>query len=879
MIAVITPFSGRHMWWEWWIQGFEALEFDRSQLCVFWLNDSGDLEFGQVLSSYVAEHRQDYRRFELRPGPRSGRTGNERLAASYSELRNGVLESGESFLSVLAYEDDVVPPPDGLRLLHSFSARNPTASMVAGAVFYHDTRTKQAFPLAWRFAQDSNEGSLAPVLYQIPEAYQGTEEVDAVGLGFTLLRDPAFLRTSLYPSAMGLSFEQLLGWEVRQLGGRVFYLGNIRCWHHELADGQLISSFPQRRAARQRMPAPETSPRFERHIAILTPFSGKVEALEGYLGCLDSLDWEPRKLHLVWLDNSRDPAFGAQLEAALEERRQRFASACLLQEHRVVGPKHAQVGFLYRKLRRLIPEGVPYVFCWEDDVLIPSRALRVLQAELQGEEDIGAVSGAVPYYRPGPPESVEVLLWRYQSLEPAPLPAPDGPLQIQVWQAPYHCFGTSEIDGCGFGCMLTRRHLFDGASLLANRCGINHDQVYGWELRQDGYRLLGVWHLTCEHIQADQEGQPRRVPMPVPQVDGLRRAGSSLSASAIHQEYPNFRVGEEPGEGKYLFLVDEHSHPGEDYLAGAVEALEADDNLSHAFGIVLQGERPVSVRDGTYPWRGPACSVFRRSALEEIPNWEQLLCSEVEVLTGELLRNGWRCEQVLEVCLRQDGESIAPRAKPARYVAEYQRRQGRPLSVLFQNRPRTWSGGDMIHMEGLQEALREEGFTADFRSPGFRAIQDWDLVHLMHIAFPWSAEISQRCIELEHPYVVSTILQRVDSQADLHRVGAHASAIIAASEGEKQALVSYWPGFEGRIVVIPLGLHPSWFAAPAEPLDLGGATCSARGAMSLRSASRQCWRPVGRSTPGWSLSGALTPPAPGTTMRTSSPRGMRRRHS
>jgi len=821
MIAVITSFSARQPWWEWWIEGFEALEFDRGKLGVFWLDNSGDTEFGQFLASYVAEHRQDYRRFELRTGSRSGTTENERAAACYNQLREAVLESGESITCLLAYEDDIVPPPDGLHRLHSFLAAHPTAAMAGAGVPCHDERTGRAAILAWRFGHDSNEEGLTPTIYQIPEVYPGVEDVDAVGLGFTLLRGLVFVRSALCPSALGLSFEQLLGWEVRRLGGRVFCLGEVPCCRHQLAGERLVSSFPQRRVSPQPSRPPETPPGFERHIALLTPFSGKAEILESFLQSLDSLDWESDKLHLVWLDNSRNPAFGARLEAALEDRRQRYASACLVREDGVIGPKYAQVAFLYRKLRRAIPAGVPYVFCWEDDILIPSRALRVLEAELEREKGISAVAGAVPYYRPGPPESVEVLLWRYESLVPTSDASSDGLLRIHVSQAPYHYFGTSEIDGCGFGCMLTRRHLFDEASLLAERFGINHDQIYGWELRRDSHRLLGVWHLACEHVQPDQGGRFRPVPMPAPQVDGLWRAERPVLACVTRQEYPNLLVAEEPGESKYLFLIDEHSHPGEDYLAALVEALEADDNLSHAFGIVRQGDRVVPVEDANSPWQSPACSVFRRTALEEIPNWEQLLGSQVETLTGELLRNGWRCKQVAEVCLQQDPAPITPRPKPAQYLAEYQRRQGRPLSVLFQNRPRSWSGGDMIHMEGLQEALRQDGLTADFRPPGFRSIQDWDLVHLMHIAFPWSVEIAQRCIEQEHPFVVSSILQTVDSLPDLQTVGLHASAIIAASEGERRKLLSCCPDLRDKIVVIPLGLDPSWFVAPEAPLDLG----------------------------------------------------------
>jgi glycosyltransferase involved in cell wall biosynthesis len=124
-------------------------------------------------------------------------------------------------------------------------------------------------------------------------------------------------------------------------------------------------------------------------------------------------------------------------------------------------------------------------------------------------------------------------------------------------------------------------------------------------------------------------------------------------------------------------------------------------------------------------------------------------------------------------------------------------------------------------MEGIQGALRQEGFTADFRPPGFRSIQDWDLVHLMHIAFPWSIEIADHCIAQEHPYVVSAILFDVESLSDFQRVGSHAAAIIAASGGERQALLSHCREFEDKIVVIPLGVDPSWFTVPDAPLDLG----------------------------------------------------------
>ena len=220
MVGITTLFRGQYLWWEWWIRAFKALEFDRAQLCVFWLDDSGDPESGQLPASYVVDHRQEYRRFGLHPGPQSGTTRNERMAASYNELGNVVLKSGESFSYPLAYENDAVMPPNGLHQLHLFLAENHMVSVAAGAALEYSRRSKRASVMAWRVGEDAGNEWLARTVCQVPASYPGAEEVDAVGMGFALLRSPAFLRTALCPSALGLNSAQPLGWEIWQLGGR-----------------------------------------------------------------------------------------------------------------------------------------------------------------------------------------------------------------------------------------------------------------------------------------------------------------------------------------------------------------------------------------------------------------------------------------------------------------------------------------------------------------------------------------------------------------------------------------------------------------------------------------------------------------------------------
>lgn len=140
-------------------------------------------------------------------------------------------------------------------------------------------------------------------------------------------------------------------------------------------------------------------------ITLLTLFAGRWVCLEAYLWALDELECDPKQLHLLWYVNSPDLDFQERLRKELKAREGRFASARLLIDNgRPVGPLahrereglyelHAQnINYLYNNAIRHVQTEM--VFFLEDDVIVPSHALKRLLPLLQPEE-VAYAMGAV----------------------------------------------------------------------------------------------------------------------------------------------------------------------------------------------------------------------------------------------------------------------------------------------------------------------------------------------------------------------------------------------------------------------------------------------------------------------------------------------------
>jgi hypothetical protein len=233
--------------------------------------------------------------------------------------------------------------------------------------------------------------------------------------------------------------------------------------------------------------------------AMVTLFSGRRWNLDRWFADLGRLEWEPANLHLVAVDNSRDPRFRDSLEMALwacglthtivrnddrivealpaaeftDAAEQRIAHARAMNQH---------LGRLYSTATRYIPGGAAHVLSLEDDVGFPPDALSVLATEISRLRAV-AVSGC--------------LRNRFADR------------RLLAWTAPNQWVDhvpeqSIRVTGTGFFCLLVRRDAWDR---IAWRPGVSDSErypYYDWaachDLQQAGPIYLAP--VRCRHWQA-----------------------------------------------------------------------------------------------------------------------------------------------------------------------------------------------------------------------------------------------------------------------------------------------------------------------------------------------------------------------------------------
>ena len=318
-------------------------------------------------------------------------------------------------------------------------------------------------------------------------------------------------------------------------------------------------------------------------IAILTPFEGKDWALDFWLAALDEIRHFPvERVDLIWLDNSGDEAFGARLRAAAEER-----GAKVIEHSHRLATKNETVAALWRLLRREVASDVKYVVCLEDDVLPPEDGLIRLWNLLRTRpEPLRAASGAVPYAYPE--GGCETLFWQIVTRRVYPEGDACNDPAVTIASAGRRGLEEQEIDACGFGFLLVEREALDTVSLAAHGpSGLCYDQNFGHELRKLGWKLVGDWGCTCEHLQLIA-GEVRHTRVPARLLSyiilGYGAPVDATLESCLAQDYPAVEVilvddweGEEPPDDLKAFTARgvklvRHPHPGQEtgkaYRAG-----------------------------------------------------------------------------------------------------------------------------------------------------------------------------------------------------------------------------------------------------------------------------------------------------------------------
>ena len=105
-----------------------------------------------------------------------------------------------------------------------------------------------------------------------------------------------------------------------------------------------------------------------------------------------------------------------------------------------------------------------------------------------------------------------------------------------------------------------------------------------------------------------------------------------------------------------------------------------------------------------------------------------------------------------------------PLAEESTVTQTPQTKSGRPLKVLFQNRPNTFTqrGGDTVVLEQISQGLAVRGHEVTVDVEGVRDPRGYDLVHLFNFATPrLTQSLAQRAQAAGVPFVVTSLYEDV----------------------------------------------------------------------------------------------------------------------
>lgn len=233
--------------------------------------------------------------------------------------------------------------------------------------------------------------------------------------------------------------------------------------------------------------------------AVVTLFSGRSWNLDRWFESLSAVEWEQENLHLVAVDNSRDPDFAARLREKLSNWRHTYirddhcvlpdTSAASLADSAAQRMKHAypmgvHLARLYALASQYMPAATANVWSLEDDVGVAPDSLRTLATEMFRLR-AAAVSGCLRNRF----HNRRLLSW-------------SGPGQ-QITEPPAK---PMKLTGTGFFCLLTRRDAWDSIAWRAGATGTDRHPYYDWAACADiatvgPIYLIGA--VRCRHWQAD----------------------------------------------------------------------------------------------------------------------------------------------------------------------------------------------------------------------------------------------------------------------------------------------------------------------------------------------------------------------------------------
>ena len=119
-----------------------------------------------------------------------------------------------------------------------------------------------------------------------------------------------------------------------------------------------------------------------------------------------------------------------------------------------------------------------------------------------------------------------------------------------------------------------------------------------------------------------------------------------------------------------------------------------------------------------------------------------------------------------------------------------------------------WDGGDMSEIYGWVEGLRANGIEAEFVPYDELHEEDWDLIHLWHVQYPWSYHVATHTTK---PLVVTAITQGNPPMEDIRAAVLRSSAVLCYSQLDQRWYQERFPELNGRFRIMPQGVPEVYY--------------------------------------------------------------------
>jgi len=234
---------------------------------------------------------------------------------------------------------------------------------------------------------------------------------------------------------------------------------------------------------------PDTEPL----ITLIGVFMGRKFCIYQWFQALNKLDFDKKKLSLMFIDNSCDYYFGTKLIDYMREHEHEFASVKYIKNINIPNTKDLTVKYrnVGENMRLMTKEtNTKYMFIVEDDTLIPSDALKKLYNIISSDYTIGAVEG------------VEMARGNIRNVCGAAIVRRDRDIERGVNFLGYKSKGIEDIDTGGFFCLLTRKKIAEQMMFNAVEDHVRGpDIVFGYRLtKKMGYKFKIDWSVKCQHV-------------------------------------------------------------------------------------------------------------------------------------------------------------------------------------------------------------------------------------------------------------------------------------------------------------------------------------------------------------------------------------------